>query len=74
MDTEGNTSVLTIEPEGLYSNPRQNDNQRVFNTPVQTKVAPKWSFPKCGARFGFGNKLVKFTANGPVITVHQKGS
>jgi hypothetical protein len=59
MDQEGNTSILSLQPEGLLS-----DTQKVFATPQATTTAPayapKWLYPKCGARFGFGNKLVTF--------------
>ena len=60
MTPEGNSSVLSFEPEGLYSNPG-----RKFATPnVQASTnapyVPQWVMPKCGARFGFGNKLVTF--------------
>jgi hypothetical protein len=38
-----------------------------------TSYAPKWLQPKCGARFGFGNKLVTFGGpNGGLIKVHHK--
>lgn len=68
MDTEGNTSILSLQPEGIYSNP-----EKQFATPIQTNYAPKWNQPRCGVRFGFGNRLVTFGAtSGPLITVHQK--
>lgn len=73
MDTEGNTSILSLQPEGLSSNPNQ-----AFSTPVPSQqtgapFAPKWLHPRCGARFGFGNKLVTFGAgNGSLIKVHHK--
>jgi len=36
---------------------------------------PKWLQPKCGARFGFGNKLVSFDQKSKgLVTVHQKGT
>ena len=68
MDTEGNTGILSLQPEGLYSN-----SDKQFAVPqANNTYAPKYYQPKCGARFGFGNRLVTFGANGPVITVHQK--
>jgi len=36
---------------------------------------PKWTQPKCGARFGFGNRLVTFDSKSKgVVRVHHKGS
>lgn len=57
MDTEGNTAILSLQPEGLYSNPN-----RQFATPAAhaASSAPQWQMPRCGARFGFGNRLVTF--------------
>ena len=72
MDEEGNTSILSFQPEGLLSNPG-----RPFATTQPsasgTVYAPKWFQPKCGARFGFGNKLVTFDKNnGGLLKVHHK--
>lgn len=70
MDGEGNTSILSLQPEGLFSNP-----EKSFAIPDHTNYAPKWHQPRCGARFGFGNRLVTFgAASGPVITVHHKSA
>lgn len=70
MDEEGNTSVLSIHPEGLFSNPQQ-----TFKSPQLTHqsgiwYAPTWMQPKSGVRFGFGNKLVTFGgSNGSTIKI-----
>ena len=61
MNDEGKSSVLSFEPEGLYSNPG-----RPFSTPniLQSSnepYVPKWVQPRCGAAFGFGNKLITFS-------------
>jgi hypothetical protein len=67
MDTEGNTSVLSLQPEGLYSNP-----EKTFATPQSTTYAPQWQQPMCGVRFGFGNRLVSFKNKSKLITVNHK--
>ena len=72
MDIEGNSSILSFHPEGLLSNPN-----KPFNVPKQTEAnpsyAPKWLHPRCGARFGFGNKLVTFSSTtGGLLKVHHK--
>jgi protein transport protein SEC31 len=59
MDTEGNTSILSLQPEGLYTAP-----EKSFATPQHASYAPSWNQAKCGARFGFGNRIVTFGANG----------
>jgi protein transport protein SEC31 len=75
MSPEGTTSVLSFEPEGLYSNP-----ERPYATPnisqqSNAPYVPKWVQPRCGARFGFGNKLVTFDSQSQgIVRVHQKGS
>jgi len=33
--------------------------------------APQWAYPRCGVRFGFGNRLVSF-GGGSLIKVHHK--
>ena len=66
MDSEGSTAVLSLEPEGLYSNP-----ERTFATPLQPNYPLRYNQPRCGARFGFGNRLVTFGGAGPLITVHH---
>lgn len=67
MDTEGNTSILSLQPEGLYTNP-----EKTFATPQNTTYAPQWQQPMCGARFGFGNRLVSFSNKSKLITVNHK--
>lgn len=37
MDSEGNTSILSLEPEGLYSNP-----EKTFATPLQSTYPPRY--------------------------------
>ena len=37
MDGEGNTSILSLQPEGLFSSP-----EKTFATPDHTNYAPKW--------------------------------
>lgn len=60
MTNEGKSSILSFEPEGLLSNPG-----KTFATPnilasTNEPYVPKWMQPRCGAAFGFGNKLVTF--------------
>lgn len=60
MNQDGCASVLSFEPEGLFSNPN-----RPYATPnilasTNAPYRPQWMQSKCGARFGFGNKLVTF--------------
>jgi len=72
MDAKGDTSILSFEPVGLFSNPG-----RAYSTPNISAITnepfmPKWVQPKCGARFGFGNKLVSFDQkSGGLIRVNQ---
>jgi hypothetical protein len=71
MDSNGDTSILSFEPVGLYSNPG-----RPFATPNISSVTnepfmPKWIQPRSGARFGFGNRLVTFDQkSGGLLRVH----
>jgi hypothetical protein len=75
MDEVGNTSILSFEPEGLFSNPG-----RPYSTPnicQQTNMPyiPKWVKRGCGAKFGFGNKLVVHGKNqGSQVNVYQMNS
>jgi len=60
MNTSGETAVLSFGPvaqeeEQDYALPQVNSNGQAY--------APKWLFKKCGARFGFGGKLVTFNSN-----------
>jgi len=75
MNDQGESSVLSFEPEGLYSNPG-----RTFATPnisqsTNAPYMPKWVQPRCGARFGFGNKLVTFNQKAKgLVHVHHCGT
>lgn len=75
MSPEGDTSILSFEPEGLYSQP-----SRPFATPnicaaTNAPYVPKWVQPRYGVRFGFGNKLVTYDAQQQsVVRVHHKGT
>jgi hypothetical protein len=72
MNEEGSASVLSFEPEGLFANPN-----RPYATPnicasTNEPYMPKWSQPRCGSRFGFGNKLVTFDQkSGGLVKVHH---
>lgn len=73
MDDAGSSSVVSFEPEGLFSNPG-----RAFSTPnisasTNEPYMPKWHQPKCGVRWGFGNKLVTFDQKSKgLVRVHQQ--
>ena len=65
LDQEGNTDILSMSPQSeapIGSTPEQEGNFNTVQPSMQTGQAhaPKWLFPKCGARFGFGGKLVTF--------------
>jgi len=73
MEEGGHTSILSFEPEGLFSNPEKPYStpniQQESNQPYQ----PKWSVRGCGASFGFGNKLITFGKNqGSSVNIHQR--
>ena len=70
MDTEGNSSILSFHPEGLLTAPSRPFATPTPSTSTNTLYAPKWLHPRCGARFGFGNKLVTFSGN--LIKVHHR--
>jgi len=74
MDDEGNVSVLSLEPEGLFSNPGRQYATPCISAATKQPYMPKWKVPKkSGAKFGFGNKLVTFGAkSGSNITIHKK--
>jgi hypothetical protein len=59
MDTDGSASILSIHPEGLAE-----DNKKTFASPIinpnSSAYVPNYLVPKCGVRFGFGNKLLTF--------------
>lgn len=43
-----------------------------MQTAASNAYAPKWLYPKCGARFGFGNRLVTFgTTTGGLLKIHH---
>ena len=75
MDDAGSSSIVSFEPEGLFSNPG-----RAFSTPnisasTNEPYMPKWHQPKCGVRWGFGNKLVTFDQKSKgLVRVHQQKS
>ena len=67
LDSQGNTDVLSFQPQSQQSvgQPRQAGAEESYAVPMpnqQTGIpyTPKWLKPKCGARFGFGGKLVSF--------------
>jgi protein transport protein SEC31 len=61
MDNDGNSSVLSFEPEGLFSNPGRSFATPNISAQTNEPYMPKWAEPRCGAAsFGFGNKLVSF--------------
>ena len=72
MTSEGKSSILSFEPEGLLSNPN-----KTFATPnilasTNEPYVPKWMQPRCGAAFGFGNKLVSFNHQRKgLLSVHK---
>lgn len=75
MNDEGHSSVLSFEPEGLFSNPGRPFATPNISTSTNEPYVPKWIQPRCGARFGFGNKLVTFdqTSRG-LLRVHHRGT
>lgn len=65
---EGDTSVLSfskVQTQDTDNKENTNDNASKC---APTTYAPKWLFPKCGARFGFGGKLISFNGK----TLKQK--
>jgi protein transport protein SEC31 len=50
----GDTSILS------YSKVNNENKENAGAEGRKTSYAPKWLFPKCGARFGFGGKLISF--------------
>lgn len=51
----GDTSILSFSRVGGDNKENAGEQKR-----QPTTYAPKWLFPKCGARFGFGGKLISF--------------
>jgi len=63
MDAKGNTTILSVTPEGRFSNPDAQYNAPLIPFPSQTADKA----PKGGFHWGFGNKLASF--QGTQITV-----
>ena len=75
MDEEGSSTVLSFEPEGLFTNPGRPYSTPNISAQTNEPYMPKWSQPRCGARFGFGNKLVTFDQKSQgLIKVHHLSS
>lgn len=71
----GSTSVLSFEPEGLLSNPGRPFATPAVSRQTQRPYVPAWTRPKrCGARFGFGNKLLTFDESQSSLVVHHRPS
>jgi hypothetical protein len=60
MNSEGSSSILSFEPEGLFTNPGRPYSTPNISATTNEPYRPKWAQPRCGARFGFGNKLITF--------------
>ena len=65
LDSEGNTDILSFTPQSQNEIGSAPPEEVTFASPQPSEstnaaFAPKWLFPKCGARFGFGGKLVTF--------------
>ena len=61
MNSKGDAALLSFDPVAPAA-----DEEFALPIPsVQTgkAYAPKWLFPKCGAQFGFGGKLVTHNSN-----------
>jgi len=72
MDDKGDTSIMSFEPEGLFSNPGRPYATPNISTHTNAPFMPKWVQPRCGARFGFGNKLITFDQKSQgLVRVHQ---
>lgn len=72
MNEEGDFSVLSFEPEGLLSNPGKQYATPNISQSTNAPYVPKWVQARCGARFGFGNKLVSFDSESKgVVRVHH---
>jgi hypothetical protein len=70
MDTEGNASILSVLPVGLYSKPNTPFASPQIAPSTGSAYAPKWLEPRCVARFGFGNRLVTFNSKNRQISIH----
>lgn len=72
MNDLGDTSILSVEPEGLFTNPGQAYSVPNIAAATNAPFLPKWVQPRCGARFGFGNKLVTFDKKSQsLVRVHH---
>lgn len=74
MNEEGTTDILSYTPQCTQAVGSKIEQEVEFATPqVQSSgqtYAPKWYHPRCGARFGFGGKLVTF--NGKCLKIHSQ--
>ena len=74
MNEVGTTEILSYNPQCTQPVGSVTEQEIDFATPqVQsngTIYAPKWNHPKCGARFGFGGRLVSF--QGKCLKVHSQ--
>lgn len=65
MNDSGDLSILSFNPMQPFADKKEDEcvvaDLLLQNTPNGPQpYAPKWLFPKSGARFGFGGKLVTF--------------
>jgi hypothetical protein len=60
MNQNGDTSILSFGPSGYLDTDEVEFSQPIISQQTGKAYAPKWLFPKCGARFGFGGKLITF--------------
>jgi len=73
MTPNGDTAILSFGPSARMESESTDEIEFVMPNVSQTSgkaYAPKWLHPKCGARFGFGGKLVRFQSN--CIKVHTQ--
>ena len=73
MNNNGDTSILSFNPMQPFENQKGQEpivaKLLDVNTPNGPQpYAPKWLFPKSGARFGFGGKLITF--QGKCLKMH----
>lgn len=57
---EGDTSILSFSKVQPADPSTESSPYRNLDRQAPPTYAPKWLFPKCGARFGFGGKLISF--------------
>ena len=63
MTPNGDTAIISFGPSASMDS--ESADEIEFVRPIVSETsgkayAPKWLHPKCGARFGFGGKLVTF--------------